>query len=42
MEYYSAVKKKIKGETLPFAATWVGLGGMMLHEVVTQKKTNSV
>ena len=31
MEYYSAKKKK--NEILPFAKTWVDLGGIMLSEI---------
>ena len=30
MEYYSAIKKN---EILPFAATWLDLGGIMLSKI---------
>ena len=30
MEYYSAMKKK---EILPFATTWIDLGGIMVSEM---------
>ena len=40
IEYYSAIKRN---ETLPFAATWMDLEGIMLSEIkVKQKKTNTV
>ena len=38
MEYYSAIKKN---ETLPFAAMWMDLEGIMLSEI-SQRKTNTV
>ena len=37
MEYYLAVKKK---EILPFATTWLELEGIMLSELVSQRKTD--
>ena len=36
MEYYSAIKRN---ETLPFAATWMELEGIMLSEI-SQRKTD--
>ena len=38
MEYYSAIKKN---EIMPFAATWMDFGGILLSEV-SQTKTNTV
>ena len=38
MEYYSGIKRK---EILPFAATWMGLEGIVLSEI-SQKKTNTM
>ena len=38
MEYYSTIKKN---ESLPFAATWMALLGIMLSEI-SQTKTNTV
>ena len=35
MEYYSAIRKN---ETMPFAATWMGLEIVMLSEVSQTKK----
>ena len=35
MEYYSAIEKN---EILPFAATWMDLEGIMLSEIVVQRK----
>ena len=40
MEYYSAKKKK--NEILPFAKTWVDLGGIMLSEISHADKDNAV
>ena len=37
MEYYSAIKNEI----LPFAATWMDLGNIILSEV-GQRKTNTI
>ena len=37
MEYYSAKKTKI----LPFAAIWMDLEGIMLHEI-SQRKINTL
>ena len=39
MEYYSSTKKK---EILPFVTTWIHLMGIMLREIVRQRKTNTV
>ena len=39
MEYYSAIKKN---EILPFATTCMDLEGIMLSEIVRQRKTNTV
>ena len=36
-EYYSATKKN---EILPFAATWMGLEGIMLSEISQTEKDN--
>ena len=36
---YSAMKKK---EILPFATTWMDLDGIMLREVVRQRKINAI
>lgn len=33
MEYYSAVKKNVKNDILPFATTWVDLEGIKLSEI---------
>ena len=38
MEYYSAIKKN---EIMPFAATWMDLEIIILHEV-SQTKTNII
>ena len=38
-EYYSAIGEK--NETLPFAATWMVLGGIMQSKI-NQTKTNTV
>ena len=38
MEYYSAIKRD---DICPFAATWMGLEGIMLSEI-SQRKTNTV
>ena len=38
MEYYSIIKKN---GILPFAPTWMDLGGIMLSEV-SQTKTNTL
>ena len=38
MEYYSTIKKN---KMLPFAATWMDLGGIMLSKV-SQRKINTV
>ena len=38
VEYYSAIKKN---ETMPFAATWMGLEMIILSEV-SQTKTNII
>ena len=38
MEYYSAIKKN---EIMPFAATWMQLGIIILSEV-SKKKTNNI
>ena len=38
MEYYLAIKKN---EILPFATTWMELGGFMLSEI-SQRKTNII
>ena len=38
MEYYSAIKKN---EILPFATTWMELGGIMLSEI-SQRKTKII
>ena len=38
MEYYSAIKKN---EIMPFAATWMDLQMIILHEV-RQRKTNII
>ena len=38
MEYYLAIKKN---ETLPFAATWMELEGIMLSKI-SQRKTNII
>ena len=35
VEYYSAIKKN---EILPFAATWMGLEGIMLSEISQTEK----
>ena len=35
MEYYSAIKKN---ETVPFTATWMDLGSVILHEVSQTEK----
>ena len=37
MEYYSVMRKK---EILPFAITWIKLEGIMLGEIIIQRKTN--
>ena len=37
MEYYSAIKKK---EIMPFAATWMDLEIIILHEVSQKEKDN--
>ena len=39
MDYYSAIRKN---EILPFAATWMDLEGIMLHEISQTIKTNTV
>ena len=33
---------KEKNEILPFAATWIDLQGLMLSEIVRQRKINTV
>ena len=38
VEYYSAIKKN---EILPFATTWMDLGGIMLSEI-SQGKRNTI
>ena len=38
LEHYSAINKN---ETLPFAAIWMDLEGIMLSEI-SQRKTNTV
>ena len=38
-EYYSVIKKN---KTMPFAATWMQLEIIILHEVSQKKKTNTV
>ena len=38
IEYYSARKNEI----LPFATTWMNLEGMMLSEIITQRKKNII
>ena len=35
MEYFSAI---IKNEIMPFAATWMDLGGIMLSEISQTEK----
>ena len=35
MEYYSAIKKN---EIMPFAATWMDLGIIILSEVIKREK----
>ena len=39
IEYYSAIKRN---EIVPFATTWIDLGGIMLSEIsqTKKKKTN--
>ena len=37
MEYYLAVRKN---KIMPFVATWMGLEGIMLSEIVRQGKTD--
>ena len=39
MEYYSAIKKN---EIMPFVATWMDLGIIMLSKAVRQRKTNTI
>ena len=39
LKYYSAIRKN---EILPFAATWMDLEGIMLHEISQTIKTNTV
>ena len=39
MEYYSAIKKN---EILPFATTWMEQDGIMLSEIVSQRKTKII
>ena len=39
MEYYSAIKKN---EILPLAATWMDLEVIILSEVVSKRKTNTI
>ena len=39
MEYYSVIKKN---KIMPFAATWMQLEIIILHEVSQKKKTNTV
>ena len=41
MEYHSAVKKKKKNETLPFATMWMDLASIMLSEKCHTGKRNS-
>ena len=38
-EYYSVIKKN---KIMPFAATWMQLEIIILHEVSQKKKTNTV
>lgn len=33
MEYYSAIRKNVKNDILPFATTWVDLEGIKLSEI---------
>ena len=39
MGYYSAIKKN---EIMPFATTWMELEGIMLSEIVSQRKTKII
>ena len=38
MDYYSAIKKN---EILPFTTTWMNLQGIILSEIISQRKTNT-
>ena len=39
IEYYAAIKRN---EILPFAMTWMELEGIMLSEIVNQRKTTII
>ena len=39
LEFYSAIKKN---EILPFEITWMDLESIMLSEVTTQRKKNTI
>ena len=39
MEYYSAIKKN---EVLSFATSWMNLDDIVLNEIVSQRKTNTL
>ena len=39
MEYYSAIKKK---KILPFATVWIDMENIMLSEISSQRKSNTI